>query len=223
MLAAPGRLIATLAVIACTLAGLAAGCGGNPLPETAAQSSFVDDFDGGGADPRWLAYGESYLRQGGGTVEISPPPAGGYSGYVTTASHNLVGGGAAVEISDPGDPTLPGFELYLTIKFDQENYVAWRLTGSDLFARSSVDGRQQDLIALPWATDKRWLRIREEAGTTYWQYSPDGSHWSTAFQSADPIAMGDVYLEFGAGRWQASAGTTTASFSTFAAELATPS
>lgn len=40
------------------------------------------------------------------------------------------------------------------------------------------------------ATNHRWLRIREQSGTVYWETSPNGTTWST-FVSG-PVPLSDV-------------------------------
>jgi hypothetical protein len=45
-------------------------------------------------------------------------------------------------------------------------------------------------------TDHAWLRLRETAGTLYWETSPDGYAWTVRRSAASPAWLGDTDLSF---------------------------
>jgi hypothetical protein len=48
------------------------------------------------------------------------------------------------------------------------------------------------------AQHKRW-RIREDSGTSYWEWSPDGVTWTELWHQADPFSPADVEIQLSAG------------------------
>jgi len=62
----------------------------------------------------------------------------------------------------------------------------------------------------------RWLRLREQFGTVYWDVSPEGTDWTTiASRSPHPINLTAVFALFGAGTFVAIADPGVAVFDNF--------
>lgn len=47
----------------------------------------------------------------------------------------------------------------------------------------------------------RWLRIREDAGTVYWEASPDGLEWATLYSWVSTLVLTAVSVHLGASYW----------------------
>lgn len=82
-----------------------------------------------------------------------------------------------VQLASPGQTTVwPSFRFYGTSKTVQP-WVGVAAVGS---SRTHVDGD--------------WYRIRESGGTLYWEYSSDGTSWTTLHSAASTLNMTRVAI-----------------------------
>jgi hypothetical protein len=58
------------------------------------------------------------------------------------------------------------------------------------------------------STTQRWVQIRENGGTTYWEYSSDGQTWTTLHSAANPIPVTSIEVEISAGVYEDEGATT---------------
>lgn len=117
-----------------------------------------------------------------------------YYGIDTTAQYDLTGSVASIKVVNQGNQALTSWEAYPVFMYlDATNDISWLITGGSLGARKTIAGSstaQGSTVTYSLVTHK-YLRIRESAGTVYWDYSADGSSWtnqtSIAVSSLFPV------------------------------------
>lgn len=94
------------------------------------------------------------------------------------ALYSLVGSSAYVR-TDEVVSSSGNVAQQFSLKQDSNNKVYWAIEGGVLSAKRKMDGNGDTLAQLPYsATDHRWLRLREDGGTIFWDTSADGSSWT---------------------------------------------
>lgn len=79
------------------------------------------------------------------------------------------------------------------------NQLMFVVVGTTLFLRSIVGGGAPNDTTVPFDVDTmHWLRVREEAGSIFWETSPEGLTWTTQRTLANPFAITARRIKFGA-------------------------
>lgn len=103
-----------------------------------------------------------------------------YSNITSLAFYDLTNSYIQIEVIDAGNQALVSFEAYPIFAYaDVNNSVFWIITNGGLAAYKRV-GAVNTLItttAFVLATHK-FLRIREDGGVVYFDYSPDSVTWT---------------------------------------------
>jgi hypothetical protein len=139
--------------------------------------------------------------------------ATGYAQLLSAATYDLTGSHAYIEVPDAGDQAASGLECYpLSIEADASNKLFMVISGGFIGCYQTVAGAQTGL-AFPAYNPAvhRWFRIREQAGTVYWEASATGSAWSTLTSTATPIPVSAVTLVVNGGSYAALGATKTMS------------
>lgn len=168
------------------------------------NSGYSDDFNDNSIHAKWT----TYTANGGTVVEqnnrleltCANTTNGSWAGIVSDTPVDLRGNFAQMRILDgTGGNTY----LDLTLCYDQipttnRAFISIGVdTGlGDLQAYKKFNGTNDDVMAsLPFnAVDHQYVRIREDSGITYWEYSADGSSWTELWSEANPLDMSAVYL-----------------------------
>jgi hypothetical protein len=143
-------------------------------------SSLVDNFNAGALGPDW---GNSY----GGTAVVAGrarvPCTTGYAGCQTAYSWTMAGASFFVQV-----PTVPAAstaaEAYCGVMV-QSATAGTRVgfiinaVGGLLRCKNEVGYYDAEAVDIPYsATDHKWLRMREDGTSLYWDTSPDGTTWT---------------------------------------------
>jgi hypothetical protein len=184
--------------------------------------ALVDNFNDDAIDnAKWTAYGAptptaERLRGTNGRVEIQPASgATGYSGLGANLPYDLTGSHVAVELVQALPARVDG-EAYLTVSEDANNWINIRVSYGVVGATRKVAGTLSHPHSVPYVpTRHRWLRLREQGGTTYWETSPDGQAWEVLYSQANPFVLTAVTPEIGAGIWTATPSPGTAIFDNY--------
>src|SRR6266436_2384848 len=156
-----------------------------PLLET-----LTDNFNDNSIDPAKWVGGGTYVVETNQELEISTTTASSYNslwnaGY--TYSYDLTGSQGTVKIVDAGDQTIVSYEFFpLKLSISGGNDIKWLISGGNIKARNG--GTVLASTAYVAATHK-YLKIRESAGTTYWDYSSDGLSWTNFYSTANLFAV----------------------------------
>ncbi len=186
--------------------------GGTSTPPT---SGFSDAFDGTVLSSSWRAYsdpGASAGPAGGSLVESAPAGAtSSYAGVISSQSYPLSGKAATVRLVDRG-ALLASSERYFALRSHGDpardaDWLSFTLGGSGtrLRAEQRVGGSTTILASLSFdPVAMAYWRMRESGGTIVFEYSSSASGpWSEVTRTANPLAVGSVFVEFGAGHYSA--------------------
>jgi hypothetical protein len=119
----------------------------------------------------------------GGQVSITPA---GSSGKINSnTKNNLIGSAAAVEAVSMGAAGASWLVVY-TDAVDGATYAGMYKSGANLFFREHDAATNDETSTTYDAVAHRWWRIRESAGSIFWDTSPDGLTWTN--QRSKPTA-----------------------------------
>ena len=154
---------------------------------------------------RWnvTGAGPETLREVNGRVEIRPPgnQAGlSYFHYASATTYDLTDSQVRVELVRPLVAHTAASN-YLAAVASPGNSVAIGVGGGMLSGTYSVSGTTTTAVSVPYdAARHRWLRLREQGGTLFWETSPQGTEWEVLMsRTPPPVAVTTVHLFFGAG------------------------
>lgn len=158
-------------------------------------STLVDNFNDDEQNTALWGY-TSMVREVNGRIEIRPSSnlAGGF-GCTSVTTWDLTDSEMRIELVKPLHTGGP------------ESGMAAAAAG-EAVQISVRDGELEclQLVASVWTVlehvpydrvQHRWLRLRERAGITYWEASPDAVTWQTIHSRANPIPVTAVQVQFG--------------------------
>jgi hypothetical protein len=185
----------------CVGGGTGAKCGGPPV--------VTDDFEDGVTAPAWGAAFDdgvaSYAETGGQLTIHSPANTSGnhYAGYLMSTAFDLRNDAAWVEVPKVCDVSGHG-DTYMRLSAQGDNHVAIEEENGEIFFARSVNGVETDVGQATYDPSAMlWWRIRETAGTVFWETGPDGTTWNIGASQPDPIDLSGVYPQLVAGAYQA--------------------
>jgi hypothetical protein len=159
----------------------------------AAMSTLTDAFGGVVLDTtKWIdaSFGGSQV-EALGYLSLAPGTLNAGSGGEVDANayYSLIGSYALVKITQIPVQNAE-YSLILSLGTDGNNLI--RITGyavdGHFEAVKVVNGSYTQLATGTFnISTTNWWRIREASGTVFWEYSADGSSWSTLFSVAAPI------------------------------------
>lgn len=180
---------------------------------------FLDNFNAGiGAS--WVKVGNTAnVNASSGAVRIDHPTTSEYNNLETVAAYDLTGNAAFVQIVDYGNMSLASHDVIFELSFlsDYTNHLRWHAEGTTLEAHhkvNNVDTKIGVTLTLDTAVHK-WLRIRESAGSIYWDTSVDGSTWTNRYSELNPITVTALKAILQCGNWQTEASASYAIFDNF--------
>lgn len=180
----------------------------------AATATLKDSFDDGVRNASlWTSTGtNTVLTERSDCLALTTSTATGYGSYYSVATYDLTGSSATIQVVGVGNQSLGSFELYpVNLILDAGNFVFWIITAGSIYAFKKVASVNTQLATTTFnANTHRWLRTREEAGTTYWECSPDAVSWTVFASLANPFAVTSLQFELSAGTYAAEASGTTA-------------
>lgn len=161
-------------------------------------AELVDDFEDGVLNTTlWSgSYGDP--DETGGRARI--PCTTGYAGLKSGSIYTLTGSGITMRLHAPtpgGATTAAASCLVLTSTggTDAGFIVDTAQNALGLYLREGyADGAAVFLTYSP--VDHAWLRFREDAGTLYWDTSPDGTTWTNQRTATTPAWAADTNLAF---------------------------
>jgi hypothetical protein len=178
-----GGLVAVSAMT--TGVGLAACANPNPNRK---MGTLSDTFPGTSLnDAPWDFYGTVALA--GGIVTLTDVAyTARYSGIKSLALYDLTNSQLEVQLVSAGTQA-PGTQACLqVVDSGGANSLTFMVAGGNLQAEQQVAGSYSTLASAAYSAESMaWLRIREAAGTTYFEYSADAKSWTALWSGANPI------------------------------------
>jgi hypothetical protein len=154
--------------------------------------TLVDDFNLGFQSGLWTKNGDASKINVTQNQLVMQCAEGGGNNYLTSVStaYDSTGSYAYLQVPDFGDQAIASFGFYFWVYLDFNNTVRYLVQGGNLVAQKVVAGSGGPISSI--ALDRnahKWLRLREAAGVTYWDYSSDGQSWVNQTSLANPITM----------------------------------
>ncbi|HET7233200.1 MAG TPA: hypothetical protein VFJ16_24530 [Longimicrobium sp.] len=173
--------------------------------------TLVDNFGDNTTDTaKWSAWTSNggLAQEVNQRLEIRPASsvANSYAGYISVASYDLTGSQVAVELVRTVRGTVDGSETYLRLQNAAGDVIYYKVQGGVFYCSKTPVGATSSthLAELPYdRTAHRWMRIREQLGILYFEYSADGCEWLLLVSVATPFSLASVKIELAAGTFQA--------------------
>jgi hypothetical protein len=171
--------------------------------------SLHDTFDA--ATPWWSAWTDggpsAALQAGDLAITIPAGTADLWAGFASNFRYDFTESAVEVEVKQVG-----GVDTVLEVRGPNNEKDQLLVESGVLYAAVLNTADAGTKAMMPYdAAAQRWWRLRETAGTSYWEYSADGTTWNELWHQADAFAPDDVSVELSAGGEQAS-GAQTARF-----------
>jgi hypothetical protein len=172
-----------------------------------------DDFNDNTFDAaKWTNWGSTAIQETNNQLEASNwVNDTAYHGFDSVYRFCLTGSSLSVEIKNAGNQALASFEFMpLCLSKDATHQLFFLITGGAIKAYKKVNTSTSLASATFSLATHRFLRIRENSGTTYWEYSANGTTWNTLASAASPVATASVTYGMSVGTWANEATQTTA-------------
>ncbi len=141
---------------------------------------------------------------------------GQYFTLETIGTYDLTGSFIYTKLVDPGNQALTTRETVMYVNVDDNNKLNFVVSSNTLAAHKIVAGVNTVVTSIPYnAVNHAWLRIRESAGTIYWDTSANGRDWINLTSLATPIAITALKIGLQAGCYGTELVTSTSKFDSF--------
>lgn len=174
--------------------GLSPVGGGSPV-------YFSDLWDDGTIGADWASYGTGTgwsATETGGVLACAGGSVTGQAGastYLTT--YSLVGSEIQARLVSNGYGVAQAI-AYLAFRDDSSNAVEIRVKAGNLIAYKKVAGVETDVATVTYnANVHRFLRIRHDGTSLFWDYSTDGTSWTQLATATAPITITSGSLDLG--------------------------
>jgi hypothetical protein len=138
-----------------------------------------DLFPGTSLSAKWSTFGANQTVTTNNELIITTTAStSGFGGIQAALNYNLTGSSIQTRIDSAGTQATT-FEFYTPIlKLDASNNVSFDVINSVLTAYKKIANSVTSLGTVAYSTSTQYTRIRESAGTVYWDYSADGLTWT---------------------------------------------
>ena len=169
-----------------------------PLPK---MSTFTDDFQTG-SSARWVDWVNKAPKVKVENGQFLIAPVQWYTSNDIVGTWDFANSSLAMKVAAlPTGPAAADGEMAMYVHFNDGSDVGW-IVASDGTLVTMVNDTYDTADDLLFK-DFEYLRLRESAGTVYWEYSTDGHVWQTARTEASPDPVGEgVWAEIFAGDGQ---------------------
>ncbi len=139
-------------------------------------ASLTDNFDDNSIDStKWPSV--NGVVETNGTMRVGATTA---AEYVRSAvGYTLIGSSLSVEVTPPGGNADGAVWAWVEFYLDAANNVMIGWQEGTLYCRERIGGVNDETTLAFDNTAMKFWRIREAAGTIYWETSPNGVDWTT--------------------------------------------
>src|SRR5690606_15594236 len=164
----------------------------------ALTATLQDDFDDNVVDTTKWPNSFGYHVEAGGRGQIGVDT--NYNAYSSAKRYKLEGSSLSVQVFPPtmNDGATEAWFQILVLTGTVGTDAGWefRISDGSLVPFSRVGYFDPDAGWIPYnAVDHAWVRIREDAGTLYWETAPDGHDWTVRRSVESPSWVSDTNLE----------------------------
>jgi len=174
-------------------------------PGACAASSVRDTFDDGVLAVtwnNWIGSGACTGREVNGRFELTFSGVGdSWCGTETRQVVDLRDDATVVEVAT--SPSMTDLStLFEAVSLADSTRIEMRHDESLLFMSMRDGNRMLASRSLTFdATAHHFWRLREAAGTTYWETSPDATTWTTQLSAPTRIDLSQVIVDLAGGHW----------------------
>ncbi|UQA63115.1 hypothetical protein [Polyangium aurulentum] len=166
--------------------GGSGGAGGSPC-----KATLHDDFNDGTIETvtTWeVIEDNTNVDEADGSLAIQPvdPAQSSYGELRSKQAYDVSGCGVLVQFREVPNPDTSAY-MGLVLRVG-DDYLEIGISGGGVHFTKTIGNQQIYIAGAPYDPSQHaYLRIREAAGTTYWDTSPDGKQWSNGAQEANPL------------------------------------
>lgn len=174
----------------------------NITPSTAVFGDLTDDFDDNVVDP--VKWPDNYNSGPGGLPtetggRARVPADTGFAAYASEPIYRLEASYAFVQaFPPPGTGMIEAYCQLLIVSNVDGTQIVFQIDAatSIVLMTVHVDFVDEGGATIPYdPTEHAWLRIREDAGTLYWETAPDGRTWTSRHSDTAPSWVSDNDLQ----------------------------
>ena len=178
------------------------------------MENLTDDFNNDSLDTaKWSNWGGAEVVEDNSQLEITTTVGGSYEGIISQKRFILTSSSVSAKVVNAGNQSYTSLEVYpVYCKLDDNNVVFFRIDNNTVRACKLVSSSFTSLATVAYSLAIKFFRIREASGTTYWDYSENGTDWTNLTSAENPIAVVNLQFQLMVGTWQEEAGTTTVIF-----------
>lgn len=156
-------------------------------------STLTDNFNDNSLDAaKWFTYTEGgTVLETNNQIEITTDLNGGENDLIAQNTYDLTGSQATIKIVDAGNQALASWEAFLLwLQKDSTHFFHFDINQNTIYAQYKNGGSTIEVASASYvAATFRYLRIREASGTTYWDYSSNGTTWTNMASVANPFVI----------------------------------
>ena len=151
----------------------------NPVP----ISALADRFGGSAVETSlWTITAQTggTITEAGGVLALSPNANIGTAQLAVSSNARFGLPGSSISVQVPSVVNMGcGVNNSLRVRANSQNELEWWAECGNLHANKVVNGVETTIASVPYsATQHLWWRIRETAGTTFWETSADNVTWT---------------------------------------------
>ena len=173
---------------------------------------FSDNFNDNSVNTSsWINNYTANITESGGTLNFSTTLTANYFSIVTMNNHSLVNSSITIKVVNAGNQSLTHYGAYpLGLVLNGSNNLIWGIQGNILYAYKTVSGVSSTVASVAYnSAVHKYLRIREDGGTTYFDYSANDTTYTNFTSLANPFSLTSLALLLQVGTWDTEAITTT--------------
>lgn len=179
-----------------------------------------DNFDDNSIDTttKWFNWGDTEIVETNNRLEIDVLSGGAnYQGIESKYFKDFTGSSVSIELINAGNQALGSLEVLFGITDSStDNKLFFLVTGGNLVAYRKVGGSNGYITQATYnSTTHKYLRLRESAGTSYWEYSANGTSWTALHSETNPITLTSMKTELVAGVYSTEATPTEIIFDSY--------
>lgn len=177
-----------------------------------------DNFSDGRRDSsKWAAYGGGDVTETLGALWITDTTTAGYMGYYGVQQYDGTGSYSFIQITNTGDQSQTSFGAFFQWNdYTTSDQVGFDVSNGLLRAAKNISSVYTVLASTTYnSVTHKYIRIRESGGTTYWDFSSDGTTWNNLHSAPNPITVTKIFIGISAGTYSDEGITTSAAFKGF--------
>lgn len=177
-------------------------------------SNFKDDFRSLNTTTNWFDWSGGTISIVSGQLNILNNAADtNYHGLDSLDRYQLAGESIFCQVVNAGNQALASLEMY-PFTYQQTpgyNTLFFVISGNTVFCIQKAAGVQTTVFSVAYnSAVHKWFRLRESGGTTYWDYSTNGTDWTNFFNEANPFTIDNGFVTISFGTFASEASPTTA-------------